>query len=66
MPDKSAASKRPEFVLRDDRTGEFFTLGPMYSGTDEYVIEKLRSEDLQYPWTLFKLVEQGGPRLVGC
>lgn len=47
---------RPEFMLRNDDTGGVYSLGPMYSGSDEYVYRKLQAEGLPYSWTLLKAV----------
>lgn len=49
-------ASRPEFVLRNDETDKVYPLGPMYSGSDDYVIRKVRAENLSYPWTLLKAV----------
>ena len=44
-----------DFVLRNDETGETYSLGPMYRGTRAYVEQKVESEKLSYPWTLIEV-----------
>ena len=53
---ESLVDARAEFFLRNDATGEIYSLGPMYSGTDEYVYRKVTNERLPYSWTLLKVV----------